>query len=263
MIRVLLVVLLGISLVGFSQVKEGVLIPFRNGNEWYYVNEFGEKNSKHVYESATPFGLSNYAAIKLDGKYGFVDKIEKIIITPVYDFATPIYGVLTVSIESDTFRIDQFGNRGANLIGCGNNGGGLTTSLNRVFTINGKMGVYFERDTIIQPIYDSIEIIRYTEVIMVKNAKGKFAVFDENGNMSYPFELDSFEKCFLYNSVYSPLAAIIVVEKGKKGAFDINGNLIAKPKYNNLQFDYWAIPFTVLKNGEIGYVYKGNEYWKE
>lgn len=260
MIRVLLIIFLSISLTCFSQSTSELLIPFRSGAEWYYVNEQGERISNHVYESATPFGLNDYAAVEVNGKYGFIDKNKNVIIDLVYDFATPIYGVLTVAIKSDTFRIDKFGNRNPVLMGCGNRGL-LTTSLSRVFTENGKMGVYYGRDTIIQPIYDSIEIISYTEVIMVRNTKGKFAIFDRDGEMVYPFKLDSFKKENLYNSPFGPLTAIIVLENGKQGAFDLRGNLIAKPRYFNLHFDYWYLPYTILENGEIGYIFKGKEYW--
>ncbi|MFT6323070.1 MAG: hypothetical protein ACI9GM_001429 [Salibacteraceae bacterium] len=235
--------------------QDDILIPFRNRDLWYYVNEQGERNSDNNYEEATPF-IENYAAVRIENKFGFIDRNEQIVISPQYDFAQSTYFGFFVANGVDSFLINLNNHRIPDGI-CGTIGGSRSMTLKVVFENNGKQGVLNEiRDTIIPPKYSKVEVIDYSEVIVVYNEKCEIALFNKEGKkVLSPSQLDSVGN---YKNGTVPIYL-----RGKIGAVNVFGDLMAYPRYNNLDFTYFNMPFTRLGKGRKGYVYNGNEYWKQ
>ncbi|UTW67398.1 WG repeat-containing protein [bacterium SCSIO 12643] len=228
------------------------LIPVQDGDEWYYVNEMGQRWSTHSYEDALAFSYI-YAAVKVNGKYGVIDRRENIIIEPQYDFIKSHFDTFMVVLSGDTFWVDAENNPDFKRRK-------VSEYSNRdwqkkIISEGDKMGVLDEYgDTLIEPIYNKAELFKNTYAIIVYNEEGKLGVFNNYGNMIFPPELDSIQ---LLNS-----NVIQVYKNGKIGAVDRLGRLLALPKYDELYFDYPRFPYVILEDGRVGYIFKGNEYWK-
>lgn len=234
--------------------QNDILIPFRNENLWYYVNEGGERISENNYEEATPF-FEKYAAVRIADKFGFIDRNEQVVISPQYDFAQPTYLGFFVVNGTDSFFVNINNQRARDGI-CGTIGGSRPITLKSVFDKNGKLGVLNEiRDTIIPPIYTKVEVIDYTEVITVYNEKGEIGIYNKDGKEILTPQLDSIKK--------EIDGQISIYQHGKIGGVNVFGDLMAYPKYENLDFTYFNMPFTRLRKGRKGYIYKGKEYWKQ
>jgi hypothetical protein len=69
----------------------GVVSNFRvfanNGNGYVMLDENLQQISKTVYEDARPFVDDTYAAVKKDGKWGFIDNSGNFVIKPKYEDA--------------------------------------------------------------------------------------------------------------------------------------------------------------------------------
>ncbi|UTW67399.1 WG repeat-containing protein [bacterium SCSIO 12643] len=237
----------------WAQTDDPILIPFRDCKQWYYVNEKGERVGDQVYDFAEPF-TRLYAAIMINGKYGFIDQNQKIIIEPQYDYATTRFGVLTVVLDGNTFRVNRDNTRD-NRVGCGTRDF-MPSTMKEIFKKDNKMGVLDEyRDTLVPPIYKKIEIPYSTEAIIVYTEEGKIGIYNNYGKMIFPAEQDSIEIVSEY--------VIKVGKEGKYGAVNRLGRLIVRQKYDNLHFDYFNMPYTINEKGRKGYIYKGKEYWSD
>ncbi len=60
---------------------------FRQGDSWVMVSMEGKPVGSDTYEEVKPFYSEGYAAVKKDGKWGFVDADGKICISPQYEDA--------------------------------------------------------------------------------------------------------------------------------------------------------------------------------
>ncbi len=253
MIRFLFFSLLFFSGSEFLSAQD-IIIPFRENNEWYYVDVHKKRISSIVYQEAYPFG-KKLAVVKLNGKYGFINKNEEIVIPCQYDFASSEFSQLQVAVGLDTFWIDHNGKRSSKTY---NDVVSFSKSRNtKSFFKHGKNGVVnIYSDTILPAKYDQIEIIYYGAII-AWNEDGKIGIFDYLGHTTIPFELDSFR----LNDNYNP-KFIYIFSKNKVGAVDLKGNLIGLPKYEYIEYDNGLI-FTILKNGKKGYLFQGKEYWSD
>ncbi len=96
---------------------------------------------------------------------------------------------------------------------------------------------------------------------MAYDEQGKMGIFNNLGEIIYPFELDSFDLAY-YDHPYN-LQAFRIYQNGKVGAISLIGEVLAQPIYDNLHFDYFDMPYTVNEKGRKGYIYKGKEYWSD
>jgi hypothetical protein len=250
-----LLIILMIFLTGIrNSFAQEVIIPFRNFSKWYFVDSRGNRIGECTYQKAFSYS-GELAAVQLDGKYGFVNRKDSIIIPCIYDFAKCEFGSLQVSLDHDTFYIDLEGNKIDPSKYCYNTGG-YRNSLNRIFKENGKYGMeIWPTHKLILPLYDSINIVIHSEAIMVwKNHK--IGVFDNLGEQIIPFELDSFK----LDHISHP-NLIWIYRRGKIGALNLLGEIMAYPKYQNLKYENELV-YTILKNGKKGYIYEGEEYWR-
>ena len=52
--------------------------------KYYLLDENGKKVTDDTFEDARPFNGEGYAAVRIDGKWGFIDKDGKVVIKPEY-----------------------------------------------------------------------------------------------------------------------------------------------------------------------------------
>lgn len=81
------------------------------GDHWLMTSLEGEKIGQDTFEEVKPFYSDNsYAAVKKDGKWGFVDKEGKVIISPQYEEARSFsYGYAAVKKDGKWGFIDTSG----------------------------------------------------------------------------------------------------------------------------------------------------------
>lgn len=83
----------------------------KQGDSYYLITPQGEKIGDGVYEDADVF-FDEYAAVKINGKWGFIDTEGNIFIEPKYDEAkTFSYGYAAVCMGDEWFYIDTQGNK--------------------------------------------------------------------------------------------------------------------------------------------------------
>jgi hypothetical protein len=238
------------------------MYPFRKEDNWYYTDKNFNKKSDKIYEEAYPF-IYDYAVVKINGKYGFVDKKENLFIPAMYDYAfVHPTGGLEVTLNNEKFYIDLKNNRLPIVHGCGSGvGSGIGWPYRyTIYKEGNKYGVYILCKPYIPPVYDSISLIEFSFILTVVNSSGKYGVYStRNTSMTYPVNLDSIE------IVRQPrghiLEHLLIYKDDRIGAVGFIGQIIAYPKYKNLNFDYYYAPYTILEDGQKGYIIDGIEYW--
>lgn len=83
---------------------------FQLGNAWIMVTMAGERVGSDEYEEVRPFYSAGYAAVKKDGKWGFVDAAGNMCIAPQYEDARSFsYGHAAVKKDGKWGFIDDSG----------------------------------------------------------------------------------------------------------------------------------------------------------
>lgn len=79
-------------------------------NQIIMINDKGEQVTNQVFEDCRIFASESYAAVKINGKWGFVDKNGKIVIEPQYDDARSFAnGLAAVKVVDKWGFIDENG----------------------------------------------------------------------------------------------------------------------------------------------------------
>lgn len=157
---------------------------FING-KFYYKNTLSKKTITTGFDEAYPF-CKGYAVVKINGRYGIIDKVGKVIIKPGYErFAV-----------TDDFPTILLGDQEFNY-----NTGELTKAIfhevvpyipqNSIFRIDGKYGVKFEDGHKTEAIYDTVLSAGYKNFAVVRS--GKIGVVDRAGKIIIPLIYDDFK----------------------------------------------------------------------
>ena len=151
---------------GLSLAKTDIF-PFRKGDNWYYTDKNFNRLSEKIYEEAYPFRY-DYAVVKIDGKYGFIDKQENLIIPAMYDsaFVQP-RGGFEVKLNNEKFLIDLNNKRQPVVVGCGTFGTIVGPYYLQICEENDQFGVDNLFGNNIPAIYDSISLETYSRVVVV------------------------------------------------------------------------------------------------
>ncbi len=138
-------------------------------------------------------GKDEFAKVKLNGKYGLINKSGKVLIEPLYDELDLLsYHLRAVKVKRD-------GRKG-------------------VIGIDGRI--------IIQPLYD--EIVKYDpNAITVVRLNGKLGGIDKNGKMVLEPIYDSIGDFFFKDQLTARIRL-----KNKEGLINIKGEILIKPLYD-------------------------------
>ena len=109
---VLAIFILGLFVNLYAQNDSELLIPYRKGKKWGYMNTHEELVIKTKYQEVYPFE-NNRGRVKKNGKYGFIDKSGEVKIEFQYEHVSDFtYGranlggtLLYLNTSGDTIHI--------------------------------------------------------------------------------------------------------------------------------------------------------------
>lgn len=85
------------------------LLPVRLDHKWGFIDKTGKYVINPQFDDATPFA-DGLARVKLGGKWGFIDKTGKLVIPPQFDLAFPFKdGLAPVTFDGKWGFIDKAG----------------------------------------------------------------------------------------------------------------------------------------------------------
>lgn len=242
----------------FSQYHSDKLIPFRIKNKWGLINDTGKIVLEAKYDETFPL-LNLRARVKKGNKFGFVDTDGKFVIPLEYDSAWD-FGIESARVCKDgrCFSIDRFNLEFKTFsLACYDDNFGKIM-MNSVFRENDFCGLLsFHGDTLIKPLYKSLKEceIQLCDFFIAENQDGKFGVINEKGEVLQDFIFDLIKLDRKFKSWY-----YFVYKEDKIGALNISGDWEALVKYDNLKHHEFYL-YTILSNGEKGYIHKGKELW--
>ena len=182
------------TLQSLSYRKDTVMPRFILDKFYYIDTKTNKKIGNNGFEIAYPFVGRKSAIIKMNGKYGAVNKKGKLLVEPLYNsfqlWHTPMRENMVAFNNNAQNVFDLF--HGEFVIpgnGCAEPY--VERSTNFSFKgDNGKYGVFKVDENqnhkiIIKPIYDSIYLIKFKLIIAKKH--NKIGIIDENDNLILPF----------------------------------------------------------------------------
>lgn len=196
-----------------SSFSEGLASVKLNG-KWGFIDKSGSEVIPHKFDDVDNFSES-LARVKLNGKWGFIDMKGNFTVNPIYDFVGNFSdGFAEVSIKEKAGYIDKTGEVKIPLI-------------------------YF----LTKPFYKGIAAARFKG--------GKYAFINKKGENLSPHKYD------IIADFHEDLARVIV--DGKYGFVDLNGKEVIPAIYENSQSSFIKGKALMKLNGEWFHIdRKGN-----
>ncbi|MEC4049104.1 WG repeat-containing protein [Flavobacterium sp. SUN046] len=255
-----------------------------------YENKLGETLFE-INSNKLSYFKNGLCKIKINNKYGFIDRLGKIIIEPIYEVAKDFeFGKALVLRNHIWYIIDK---KGTELMIIYDNNNSPEMKLILGFDYRGFMNIKCDNEKyklintdlkeIIPCGYDQIKVLK--KVIYVEK-DAKVGLFDWSGNATLPLVFEQifyYKKCYiaiqdhyinLYNTNFELLKSIYFDSikdnigfhsndmmylfrfKNKLGYINLNNFDVAMPKYDEIKFDDKAQRFQVLENGKYHYLSK-------
>ncbi|GAA3614900.1 WG repeat-containing protein [Flavivirga amylovorans] len=190
-------------------------------NKFGYIDKEGNKIFSSKYDAAWGFS-EGLGLVKSKGKWGFIDANGNEIIETKYDNALPFAeGLAPVKTKDKWGFINKEGN--AKIEAQFDEAGTFAEGLAPV-NKNGKWGYINKKNEIIIPLSYKYAY-SFSEGLAVVGQNNKEGFVDKNGEIVIPFQYD------LALSFSNGLAAVNI--KGKWGFIDKKGNIVIKPSYDN------------------------------
>jgi len=105
---VLILLVIGIAIWLMSSGNTA-LFPVRVNGKYGYINKSAQMTIQPQFDRAEPF-TEGYAAVRIDSHWGYIDKSGKLVIAPQYDLADPFSdGVALVGSGAHLGYIDKNG----------------------------------------------------------------------------------------------------------------------------------------------------------
>ena len=195
------------------------------------------------FEEAQPFS-EGLARVKINYKYGYIDKKGNLVIQPQFDWAEPFYdGLARVSVNRRYTYIDKTGNF---IIQPGK------YSLHGDFSeglapVGSSAWGYIDTrgNTVIKEKFR--EAYPFYEALAAVNTNGKWGYIDKAGTFVIQPEFDSAQP-------FSEGLARVEINK-KHGYIDKTGNFVIQPEFNYASAFSEGLAAVVI-NGKVGYIDK-------
>ena len=225
---------------------EGLAAVKLNG-KWGFIDKSGNEITPLKYDCASPFS-GGRARVDLNDKYGFIDKSGNEVISLKYDAADDFFEVLAVvKLNGKWGFIDKSGNEVISLKydAAGSFSGGLA----RV-RLNGKCGFIDKSGNEVIPLkYD--DAWGFREGCARVKLNGEWGFIDKNGNEVISLKYDS------AGDFYEGRASVKL--NGKYGFIDKSGNEVIPLKYD-YTYKFSEGRAHVVLNSKWGFIDKnGNE----
>ena len=227
------------NLEGLAQFSDDDTIkPFFSNDKFYYKNTSSKKLINNIgFDEAYPF-LKNYAVIKINGRYGIIDKSGNMAVKPEYtqfnirDDRSIL--ILSDRVKDKSYQFDF-------------NTGELKEAVffedelyfpqNKMYKVNGKYGVQFEDGSKTAAIYDTVLYQNYKDFIVVK-AANKIGAINKKGAFIIPL---------IYNDSMSGYPDRVALRASKKWDYFVNCKLIFSSKNKPILWRYNKI---IFKSGD-------------
>ena len=238
------------------EIKNGKVVPIQNtyknvkGKKWWIekkrVNEMGEMVVPFKYDEVWDFD-EGLAAVKLKGKWGFIDKLGKEVVPLKYDEVWGFdEGLAAVMLNGNWGYINKSGKLVLPLKydDASDFSEGLTS-----VKLKGKWGVIDKSGKeVVPPKYDKVWIFK--EGLAGVKLKGKWGFIDKSGKEVVPLK---------YNGIFSFHEGLAMVElNGKESYINKSGKEVVPLKYEGLGRFYEGLAYVKL-NGKWGFVDKSGK----
>ena len=238
------------------EIKNGKVAAIQNtyknvkGKKWWIekkrVNEMGEMVVPFKYDEVWDFD-EGLAAVKLKGKWGFIDKLGKEVVPLKYDEVWGFdEGLAAVMLNGNWGYINKSGKLVLPLKydDASDFSEGLTS-----VKLKGKWGVIDKSGKeVVPPKYDKVWIFK--EGLAGVKLKGKWGFIDKSGKEVVPLK---------YNGIFSFHEGLAMVElNGKESYINKSGKEVVPLKYEGLGRFYEGLAYVKL-NGKWGFVDKSGK----
>lgn len=208
------------GLVLFSPVSAQNLVPYakKNGKFIYVDSASMTPVSGKEWEMATFFDkASNLAAVKVNKKWGFINRLESFIISPEWAYCYAMNGILFMQ-RSDASSIKN-------------------SQLQELLPL----GLQFNG------IHMSGEAGSMISIYVMRGKEMQVAFLNQQGNLKIPFEYANFKG--------SPNDGIFAVKKNNKwGLVDSGNNIIVPCMYEDMESVKGADLFPVMQQSKWGFI---------
>lgn len=238
------------------------ILPFRQGDKWFYVDTSFKPISSKTYSFIYPF-IGTRAVVKQNKKYGVIDDKEKTIIPFEYDTISFYWPYFDCIKNKKYFQIDLNGKIIPSVIGaCG----GVTSSSRSCFTtvLNKKIRLLdfrkdgYKADTL-PTAYD--ELIEFNDGIAAVRLGKKWGVINCIGGVITDFILDSVVVNQYSNRDRYVLSKYFI--NGKLGFINGFGKIVTTTKFKDIIFNYDRFSLVKINDNRLVYIdHKGLEYYK-
>ena len=243
------------------EIKNGRVVPIQNtyknvkGKKWWIEKkEVGEKKKYKTGDVVIPFKYDyvrdfdeGLAAVKLKGKWGFIDKSGKVVVPIKYDDVEVFYeGLADVKLNGKYGFVDKSGTEVVPLKY------DYADNFYEGFAkvgLNGKWGFVDKSGKEVVPLkYDVVGL--FSEGLAIVELNGKWGFVDKSGTEVVPPK---------YDKVWRFSEGLVSVElNGKSGFIDKSGTEVVPPKYDgSLNFGEGVAYVSV--NGKGGFIDKSGK----
>jgi WG containing repeat len=227
-------------------------------DKYGFVNRQGKLFTSTNFDFARPFN-QGVAVVIIDGKYGLINQRGRFIISPqlteapMGDFAE---GGLLVRRNNQENCINKQG-RIIEMVACQyiKNESGYENSY--AFRVD-KGAVYFNGKLFPNQHWDRVTKSRGFETyrgLYIYQVDGKWGIVHESGKIITPPQFDVLLRAEMYLSYYFNNGLALVKINGKYGFIDETGGFVIEPKLERASpFEFDAEITTAMSGGKIGYI---------
>ena len=271
--KLLFVLLLAFTLPVFAQTPDMSLIPYRKGDLWGYASPDKTIIIKPEYEEAQRF-YEGYAAVKKAGKFGYINKEGKVVISFKYFSAKPFqfgfYGSDTkpnpkekapatqktvlfagASLQANGYEI-CIDTKGTQLAKCPAINDNVVTDNDKPATVTVVSNYStIQKSDLFDKITGDYKIIANAdETYYIATRNNNYGVFNNKFDVIVPFEYSSIEKINI-----GPMVYLKVEKNGMKGVLFGTGSpyfAVENSKIQEVKALNGSTYFIYTKDGQTG-----------
>lgn len=239
------------------------ILPFREGDKWFYVSKSLKPISNKTYSFIFPYNEKR-AIVQQNKKYGVIDDKEKTIIPFEYDtiaYYKPYFNCIKNEIEinidenGEIDSLDYFGR-------CG----GIIYTARSCFAIekNNKILLlnFSKNDSIpdtLSTTYD--ELIEFNDAVAAVKIGKKWGIVNCAGKVITDFMFDSVSVVEYNSSNQDQLSQYFT--NGQMGFLNCRGKIVTSAKFKDFIFSYNEFSLVLTNDDRLVYIdNKGREYYK-
>ena len=219
------------------------LTKVRLNNKYGFIDKSEKVVIPIKYNDISDF-KEGWAKVKLHNKYGFINKSGKVVIPLKYGYISDFEeGLAKVYLDGKYIYIDKSGK-----VIKYDNIHNFKEGLAKV-ELNGKYGLIDKSEKIVIPIkYDNMHISDFKEGLAEVKLDGKYLYIDKSGKVVTNY--------ITYSSFKEEDGLVQVRLNGKYGFIDKSGKVVIPIKYNYISSDYFnGGVVNVILNGQYGKIY--------